>query len=142
MNMTLTDEADLEAKWTYDPGHNVSRQFSSDWGGILVTSGDDNDNEKDDWHGAICVSDDEEEKEFVLTTYTYRDSINGHDSGGSPPPAPNSPTDAGDAAMSPMERARLAMSKKELTKSARSQQKTSLKLKLDTLTFTGPPLDI
>ncbi|CAJ1941235.1 unnamed protein product [Cylindrotheca closterium] len=182
MNITLTDEGDLDAKWTYDTGANVSSQFSSDWGGVLITPGDSSDDEEDDWVG-VCVSG-EDEEEFVLqsvprvdqrepeppvkkisklqlefvspklpeiaedkeianspvTASTCRDSISSHDSGTSPPPAPKSPS--AQNVMSPMERARLALSKRELTKSARSQQKASLKLSLDMMAFTGSTLDM
>lgn len=43
--------------------------------------------------------------------------------------------------MTPLERARLQLSKKSETASARSRQKASLKMSLNTLAFTGAPLD-
>lgn len=44
--------------------------------------------------------------------------------------------------MSPMERARLTLSKRSLSASARSEQRASLKMSLDALTFSAPPLDL
>mmetsp|Transcript_2925 Transcript_2925/g.6891 ORF Transcript_2925/g.6891 Transcript_2925/m.6891 type:complete len:165 (-) Transcript_2925:113-607(-) len=160
---TLLTEGVLAAKWTFDSG-NVSSQFASDgWGGILMASGADDDDEE--WVGAVCVSDNEDSEEFIVrpvpkeeekkplpgisekeapdspvTTSTYRDSFSSRDSSNSvPPPPPKSPV--AQNGMSPMQRARLALSKKALTKSSRSQQKASVRMTLDTLAFASLDFD-
>ena len=78
-----------------------------------------------------------EEKELGeshATLMTARESISSHDS--APPSPPKSPPRP-ENIMSPMERARLALSKKALTKSARSQAKASAKLSVDMLARTS-----
>mmetsp|Transcript_2924 Transcript_2924/g.6887 ORF Transcript_2924/g.6887 Transcript_2924/m.6887 type:complete len:188 (-) Transcript_2924:256-819(-) len=176
-------EGDLDAKWTFDSGGNVSSQFASDWGGVLVASGSDDDAEE--WNGAVCVSNNEDSEDFTLrpvskeeekkpepavekkkakvqlelaspklsgiseeeapdspvTTSTYRDSFSSRGSSNyAPPPPPKSPV--AQNVMSPMQRARLALSKKAITQSARSEHKASVRMKMESLgAFTSLDMD-
>ncbi|CAJ1941233.1 unnamed protein product [Cylindrotheca closterium] len=170
MSTTLVDEGDIDAKWTFNKGGRVSGQFSSAWGGVLVASGDNDEDDDDFALQPISKLDPKqpespvqkmtkvqlefvspklreiaEDKDSILnsaagTVSTCRDSVSSHASDIASPNVPKSP--AAQDELSPMERARLALSKKELTKSARSQQKASLKKSIDTLAFTGSPLDL
>jgi hypothetical protein len=134
------------AKWTFSPGDIGEGEEEEGWGGMQVVSSD---HEAEEEEEEQVTPEPVEKKKVkaertsskVLTELPFssaREMIVPEDEPGFGPI--HSPT-AGDG-LTPMERARLQLSKKSETASARSRQKASLKMSLNTLAFSaGAPLD-
>jgi hypothetical protein len=142
----------LSAMWTFSPGDIGEEEEEIGWGGMQVVSSDHEDEEEaEEEVTPEQVTPEPREKQKVkaertsskvLTEENFsstREVIVPEDQDGFGPI--HSPT-ASDG-LTPLERARLQLSKKSETASARSRQKASLKMSLKNLSFSGgTPLDL